>query len=823
MGLSTRVRATALASLVAFSSVVNAQGYFYKTLGVCSAEQNHQYLGCATISSAPFSWEPTNWDPAVTADNSRSYIEWDQGDFVNNTITPYFCTRTCRAHGFKYAALWNERSCRCGGSLTWTTASGVSVDLNTLISATDETKCTSKSPSGNPDPCPGDRQENCGSNQGARVWVDPSFPKLTGPPSDQVAGYKLMGCFRNAFFPSAEGYTTGSRPDANSCLTYCANLGSPYAFMIRTSPTTVDCHCGADFGRNAVQATDDTDCYAQCDSTANSGCTGQNCCGSSGALVPVYANPAFMGCYLPVIPGKNSVQVGDPAPNSFSCFATPNSIGTRITTAAASYGSRTITRSATFVATASPVATAAPYVNFGCWQDHTLASIFGVTGVLETDLGSTEVTVETCVARCISLSTMVLDYKYAALQLVGSATKCTCATTVLSTATTDKSMGDCNRKCTGTEKQNCGGNNGPLVYARSPGVVPNQWADLWTSSRSLTVTYSCTPTDMPGGESNNGGGSNNGGSGSGNSSGSSGGTTPPSGESTPPPGGSGSDTPGGSSTPASGGETTPPAGGSGSSTPTPGGGSSQTGGSASPTITGPATPGITDLPADTFVILQVAPFTPSKKRGTYNVRRQSVGGFVGGAGPSNPNTCDQATLFGVRGGRLVSGTQSVATDPGVPFMPFRVFPTGSISTTFTIVNGVLHWYNAAFTGGEAEFCQTTDGSVYIEFQGDGSGPANCRRVEIVTYFATQCVNGQIVPNSVGPGGSSSSSVVVPSSTGAPGSDGSGSGSGSGSDSEVPEEDWVFREGHAPDNYPCYRTTESWVPGSPTFLPEHNEL
>ncbi len=235
MELSTRVGIAALASLVAFSSVVNAQGFYYQDHDdVCAAKFNHQYLGCATVldDDGPFVFEPTNWDPRITADNSRSYIHYHVGNFVNNTITPGFCAQTCRAHGFKYAALFKERSCRCGNTLDYTTIAGVDVTLSDKIHATSEEQCTTKRDGSLPDPCPGDRRENCGSDQGARIFADPSFPDVTTS-IDLAQSYRLLGCFKGAKFPSAVTYTTATVPSAGTCLGYCAGLGMPYAFMIK--------------------------------------------------------------------------------------------------------------------------------------------------------------------------------------------------------------------------------------------------------------------------------------------------------------------------------------------------------------------------------------------------------------------------------------------------------------------------------------------------------------------------------------------------------------------------------------------------------------
>ncbi|KAI1184428.1 hypothetical protein F5B17DRAFT_447052 [Nemania serpens] len=239
MGLSMRVGATALASLVALSSVVNAQGFYYQDIrSQCNISYNYQYLGCAATNSAPFAFAPTNWDPAVTADNSRSYINFDTGDFVNMTVTPYFCSQFCRAHGFKYSALW-DKSCRCGNSLDYRTIDGTDVTLSNLIDANSDTKCTTGQ-DGNPyPPCGGDRRENCGSNGGARIFVDPSYPdERTLTDFATIAqGYGLLGCFQNGRFPSAEHtVTTVSTTSTDTCFQYCADLGMPYVYMSRGSP-----------------------------------------------------------------------------------------------------------------------------------------------------------------------------------------------------------------------------------------------------------------------------------------------------------------------------------------------------------------------------------------------------------------------------------------------------------------------------------------------------------------------------------------------------------------------------------------------------------
>ncbi|KAI1300467.1 hypothetical protein F5Y03DRAFT_229276 [Xylaria venustula] len=864
MGLLTRVGAAALVSLAAVSSV-NAQGFYYKDLGVCGAQFNHQYLGCAPVldNTGPFTFEPTNWDPASTADNSRSYINYDVGDSVNNTITPHYCAQTCRAHGFKYAAVFNERSCRCGSTLDYTTILGVSVTLSDKISATSESLCTTKKSLSPPDPCPGDRRENCGSDQGARIFVDPSFPDVRGINS-LATSYNRLGCFKGAKFPSAVDYTTVTAQDGPTCLSYCGNLGLPYAFMIRKSPG-VECHCGSEFNKDTAQADPGTTCDSKCSSsTDTTDCTGQDCCAIGGGPAPVYANVNFMGCFVPVIPGSTNPVTDHPAPNGYNCFQTPASILNRPTSVVAAYNTRTISRSASFVATASPSAIAQPFVNFGCWQSKQVSDIF--TTFTVTTLASSAISVESCVAACDAAG-----QTFAALY--GTATKCACASTLKPGVDTTNIMQDCNQPCGGSLSENCGGDNGPLIYARND-VTPNKWAVQWTSSRSNTITYSCaggatttttaatttttasstttttttatgsTTTSSSGGSSTtsstsgSGSSTTSGGSsttssgssttGSGSSTTGSGSSTTGSGSTTG--GGSSTSSPGGSSGSSSGGSSTTSGGGSGSGSGTPttittpvssggatGSSSGSQSGGASPT--GPAVPGITDLPADSYVLLEVAPYNPSKKLTARHQRRQSTLGFVGGAGPSNPKSCDQASLFGVRNGELLSGGQPIATDAGAEYIVFKVNPGASITRTFTIINGYLHWYSPQFVDNEAQFCQIADGTVYASFRGDNSGPTGCQRVDILVYYAGQCVDGQIISGPVtsgvptgGNGGATGTGTGKPTGTATPGGD-----------DDVPEADWVFKEGHAPDHYPCYETSETWIPGEPTFLPGRDEL
>ncbi|RYP42801.1 hypothetical protein DL768_010215 [Monosporascus sp. mg162] len=190
--------------------------------------------------------------------------------------------------------------------------------------------------------------------------------------------------------------------------------------------------------------------------------------------------------------------------------------------------------------------------------------------------------------------------------------------------------------------------------------------------------------------------------------------------------------------------------------------------------------------------------------------RQASGGFVGGAGPINPDTCADATVFEFVDGELVSGGQAVRVEPGLSFTEFDVSPTGSISTFFGVAAGALVWANDAFFGvaagalvwandaffgGRAGFCQVPSGQVYITFAGSDFAPAGCLPVTLAVIPVSECVDGQVPTGSVPTGG-----PAVP--------------------TWVPREDDLFPLGAGPSGEVCVTVTRWWNLDEPyaTFLP-----
>ncbi|KAI0125184.1 hypothetical protein BJ170DRAFT_636763 [Xylariales sp. AK1849] len=197
-------------------------------------------------------------------------------------------------------------------------------------------------------------------------------------------------------------------------------------------------------------------------------------------------------------------------------------------------------------------------------------------------------------------------------------------------------------------------------------------------------------------------------------------------------------------------------------------------------------------------------------------KRQATGGFIGAAGPVNPASCSDATLFNLTNGQLTSGGEAVATDPGVAYIELRVMPAGTISTTFSISGGVLHWFNAAFTNGQATFCQVPTGQVYAVFVPLANGPVGCTQVSLLAFSAVQCQNGAVVPvpSSSVASGPGTVTVTQPSGVG-PTAVVTATVIGS---NNLPQHQNIFPVAASPAGESCVPITLSWVPGvMPTFI------
>jgi hypothetical protein len=127
------------------------------------------------------------------------------------------------------------------------------------------------------------------------------------------------------------------------------------------------------------------------------------------------------------------------------------------------------------------------------------------------------------------------------------------------------------------------------------------------------------------------------------------------------------------------------------------------------------------------IILLITPSGGNTKR--------DVGGFVG---KDNSDICTFATVF-------LHGQGSLSQD-GIPFAylgndyqkfePSPALPIDPITTTFSSEGGVLRFANSALPNGQASFCQTSDGQVYIAFT---SKPSGCIPVTLNVYAGRQLI------------------------------------------------------------------------------------
>jgi hypothetical protein len=96
--------------------------------------------------------------------------------------------------------------------------------------------------------------------------------------------------------------------------------------------------------------------------------------------------------------------------------------------------------------------------------------------------------------------------------------------------------------------------------------------------------------------------------------------------------------------------------------------------------------------------------------------------------------CGRQATFVLSDGRLTSQGDLLSVPDGQfgPFTPIE--PAGPIDRTFSLEEGVLHWRNQAFTGGEALFCNL-GGFVTAVF--NGIYPDQCSPIRLA-QVPTQC-------------------------------------------------------------------------------------
>ncbi|KAK9419474.1 putative WSC domain-containing protein [Seiridium unicorne] len=485
------VRAVVLIGLLTFIARVKAQGYLYEdTTSYCSGA-GFQYLGCYQVSTS--SQDPFGYTPGVpldingNGDPSISYIEYDNNDYTNATVNSHFCSRFCRHHGFHYTSLYNG-GCSCGST------------ISSFTLASSEASCNNQ--------CTGDRKEQCGTSNYARIFADLSYKKETdlGTISNVQTGYQKLGCFYGpGGGPNMPGPTLfqSTATTAATCFTTCATLRLPLARVVRYSSSSYKCYCGADFGfkQRAYDDTADSLCQVKC-SDGTTGCTGQDCCGNgNNNVAPVYVNPDLLGCYVPRIPGVVPTAVDAIPATAYTCFPTPAFINGR-NKQTVDYASPTLSRSASLVATATPAA-GIVYSPYGCFNGHDSSGnalpslVVGQSTVPAASLPTADA--NTCIKYCYSQGKNYVVLRSSDTASSSNPSTCICGTGLAAALGNHETMGSCNRPCSGNDNVLCGweGTDGGLIYinqAEAAVFSQGPWYTQYTSTWALTPTYSCTPT-----------------------------------------------------------------------------------------------------------------------------------------------------------------------------------------------------------------------------------------------------------------------------------------------------------------------------------------
>lgn len=245
----------ALAAL-GLTSLVLAQGSVGGDQSDCSPSQSFVYAGCYGDDQngrhAGF-----NWQFSSSATDVKTYPGW------NGSMTAAYCTRVCRGHGFKAAAVYGNE-CYCSPifplpTITGSTSSGPGTPVGKAPgTTTSAAACAS--------PCPGDSSQQCAGGGAAAVYYDPSFTSDTRR-AGSANNYQYFGCYNNQN-PGPMFVSSLSTANTVSCLAYCGLLG--YSFSSRSgtdSDTGSTCGCGSEI-QSGLQLPESS-CNLYCNGTTN--------------------------------------------------------------------------------------------------------------------------------------------------------------------------------------------------------------------------------------------------------------------------------------------------------------------------------------------------------------------------------------------------------------------------------------------------------------------------------------------------------------------------------------------------------------------------
>ncbi|KAI5361176.1 Putative PA14/GLEYA domain-containing protein [Septoria linicola] len=128
-------------------------------------------------------------------------------------------------------------------------------------------------------------------------------------------------------------------------------------------------------------------------------------------------------------------------------------------------------------------------------------------------------------------------------------------------------------------------------------------------------------------------------------------------------------------------------------------------------------------------------------------RRQAAAASYVAVNGTTSNDCTSAPLYRINNGSLSTTSNGVtyiySTSPGVGSQLFLPTTTaGEINTAFSMgARGTVSWLNAAFYGGQAQFCAVANGGVYAVFS-QYAYPSGCIIVQLTLFSASSCISLQ---------------------------------------------------------------------------------
>lgn len=131
-----------------------------------------------------------------------------------------------------------------------------------------------------------------------------------------------------------------------------------------------------------------------------------------------------------------------------------------------------------------------------------------------------------------------------------------------------------------------------------------------------------------------------------------------------------------------------------------------------------------------------------------NQKRQS-GGFVQNGNITED--CSTGSSLYLMNDQLFIDGLIVSTSPGVPYTPLAGSQTpGSITTAFSLINGILQWTNGGFPNGQTFFCLAEDQTLYAIFDVTKT-PRGCKFTTVSAVLGSTCPGFQpIYPGPLGP-------------------------------------------------------------------------